>query len=274
MATLHNGRRPALIPSIESLSPEEVRDVFCNRIGRPFIPPPNPNLAVSASQGQLDRQETRRMHRFPQPPIEASSKTDSTRSLSERPDAELEWMAPSSTHSRANTDISVRWTQAEEDDPRDRLWKPDTITLGRESKRKHAVFAQDEPRRHSNEIWEDIPHMNEIESTHAFRTNAKDVFGLKGQKSLFEEVCSHSSVKRPRQLYMLTNADRTVIQSRRGYSHPTQQGAQLDRHLTSRYIRLEPTFLELLTTFTARHPLGKMAALVHPASSPVYSAGL
>lgn len=55
--------------------------------------------------------------------------------------------------------------------------------------------------------------MSEIESDHGSRTAAKDVFGLKGQKSLFAEVCP-SSLKWS---YMALFADR-----RRQDGHPRQ----------------------------------------------------
>jgi len=111
-------------------------------------------------------------------------------------------MASSSALSGRDADEPVRWTQAQQDNARGTYSTLETINLGRESKRKHTVFAQDEQRRYSNEIWEDIPHMSEIESDHGFRTTAKDVFGLKGQKSLFAEVRHCSSLKRPREGYV------------------------------------------------------------------------
>ncbi len=216
MATLHNGRRPALIPSIESLSPEEVRDVLCNRIGRPLVPPPDSCLAVSAPQGQIDAQPTRRLQNFREPPFEGISKLDSAQ-RPPRPGSERERTASSPSLHRGEIDRPVRWIQAEEN-ARGKDSDPKTVRSSRVSKRKHAVYARDEQRRYSNEWWEDIPHMSEIESDHDFPTSAKDIFGLKGQRSLFADVCSPHHRNVPRELFMLTDADRTVFQNRPGCS--------------------------------------------------------
>ena len=194
MATLHKGRRPALIPSMESLSPEEVRDVLCNRIGRPLVPPPDSGLAISAAQGQIVDHQTWRLHKVREPPFEGIFKLDSAQSL-RRPDTEGDRPASSSTLPRGNVDRPVRWIQAEEN-ARGKDSDPETVRSCRGPKRKHAVYARDEQRRYSNEMWEDIPHMSEIESDHSFPTFAKDVFGLKGQRSLFADVCHPPSSER------------------------------------------------------------------------------
>lgn len=188
MATLHNGRRPALIPSIETLSPEEVQDILSNRIARPVGPPPKPCLAISPPQGQMDRHLLRRWHEPLQKQSEVVPKPDGARSC-QRLDPNTKMMAPSSTSSRGNVDRPARWNQAEEENALGRHSNLGATNHCRESKRNHAAYAQDEQRRYSNEIWEDIPHMSEIEAGHGFRTAAKDIFGLKGQRSLFAEVC-------------------------------------------------------------------------------------
>ena len=129
-------------------------------------------------------------------------------------------MAPPSTLSPDMADHSARRTLSEEETARGRHSSPATVKICRESKRKHAAYAQDEQRRYSNEIWEDIPHMSEIESDHGFRPAAKDVFGPRGQKSLFAEVCQ-SSTKRIRDglVEWRQYADR-----RRPDGHPTPAG--------------------------------------------------
>ena len=212
-----------------------------------MIPPPNSCLAISPPRGQMERHEPRRVNNFAHPQSEAIPHLDGTRSY-QRPDIERVRMASSSATSDRNADKIARGTQAEEENARGRHLKPEPTHLCRESKRKHAVYAQDEQGRYSDEIWEDIPHMSEIESDHGFRPVAKDVFGLKGQRSLFAEVC-HSSSNRfdPGRPCMLTEVDATVIQNWRRHFHSTQQAAQPLRNFSPGHIRLQPTFLELLS---------------------------
>ncbi len=186
MASLHNGRRAALIPSIDSLSPAELQDILRNRIGRPVIPPPNSCLALFSSEGRTGPDKTSKLHRAKQPESEgiivhsgpgALQQDDSTRTF---PGSRSSFIEPLSVYSRR--------LQPGKEGKGGQLPRQEMFSLYQDHKRKHAVYARDEQRRYSEEILEDIPHMSEIDSDDGFRIPHKDVFGSKGQQSLFHEV--------------------------------------------------------------------------------------
>ncbi len=197
MATLHTGRRPALIPSMDCLTPEEAQDILCNRIGRPAIPPPKACLAVSPTEDQIGLEEPGRSQMKKQPESQQimfqlgpTGQLDYNRNYQTRKDGSgRDLAAPRCTLTHGNPNKPVRWDKPGKQYARGRISRQEANNLYGENKRKHAVYARDDQRRYSNEILEDIPHMSEIDSSHGIRSSCKDVFGMKGQKSLFVEVC-------------------------------------------------------------------------------------
>ncbi|MCJ1362077.1 hypothetical protein MMC16_001179 [Acarospora aff. strigata] len=194
MATLNKGRRAALIPSVETLSPEEVQNILRNRIAQPVIPPPNSCPAISAIQYRTRLEESSRLH-VSHPPQSEGIKLESERrreldlETSDRSyDLRRELATPYTKRANGDANKTVQWAQPGKEYARSRFPHNGMITHYRENKRKHAVFARDEDRRCSDEVLKDIPHMSEIDPDHGFRTSCLDIFGSKGQRSLFVET--------------------------------------------------------------------------------------
>lgn len=199
MAAYYTGRRPALIPSTDTLSGDEVQDVFGNRIVRPTIPPPNACPAVLDSQTRTGNGNGKAEKLQPCEQPESQEKMSHLEYLgqlncnreSHSQDEELGYSAPHCTSQQGDHNRSVKADgPGKEEYARGRAPRQEVTNLSRESKRKHAVYSRDDTRRYSPEILEDTPHMSEVDSERGFRSPCKDVFGVKGQKSVFVEVCA------------------------------------------------------------------------------------
>ncbi|KAI9875258.1 MAG: hypothetical protein M1830_008703 [Pleopsidium flavum] len=185
---------------MDCLSPEEAQDILRNRSGRPVIPSPNVCLDVSATEDQIGLDGSGRLQIRKQPESQEISQSGSMRQRDCHRNCQMRKDGPGRdiaapswrlTHGKGNK--PVRWEKPGREYARGQVSQQEAINLYGENKRKHAVYAQDDQRRYSDEILEDIPHMSEIDADAGFRSPCKDVFGMKAHKGLFVETVRPAS---------------------------------------------------------------------------------
>ena len=180
MASIQSGRRPALIPGSASLSPEEARAVLQGRVGLSSIPPPD----LRSTEPRL--KDEHRLEAF-------HSCNGSLPSPSHRHHKD----SNESQHSGPMTSLSRKHERVKTLASRDQIWKTSVwernphknpFQLRLDNKRKRMTYSENDRRRYSVEVSEDIPHMSEVTSDDGIRSVTKDLFGERGLHSLFDNV--------------------------------------------------------------------------------------
>ena len=186
MAKVHYGRRPALIPGSNSLSPEEAQDVLQRRSSHETVSSLDTNsqgLFQYLSERQLLKHQGRTSP--PYPDLEVAS--------TQRHAKDTEESQPYGPMIRLSHKNEKVETAARKDHlGRVSIWERsayrDPAKIQLDNKRKHAAYSDDEQRKYSVEVSENIPHMSEVDSEDGIRSTRGDFFGDKEGYSLSTKV--------------------------------------------------------------------------------------
>lgn len=191
MASFPKGRRPALIPSLEGLTPEEVQDILANRVGHAFVRPPDPPPEIPMGKWQVQT-EHNGSHSIKNSTIQQHA---SNWEAAERLDNKADCQQKTSDRIRTATSSSEIKTppSMEKTIEPDRPSRRGSTILQRGSKRKRSVYAQDEHQNHSDEMLGDTPHMSDVESSYVLGMGDDEAFRYPQGKPIFFEVSRQSS---------------------------------------------------------------------------------